>query len=115
MNQLAKEAYEAYANHTGWKSLATGASLPHWDQLSLEIQRAWNISTAWVVGKASGAHDWQIPIKDSVFADRINSECMTGDDECDHEKADELLCDLLKSIGCNKAVQAFDQVGKRYA
>lgn len=48
---LAKEAYEAYANHTGWKSLATGSPLPPWDSLSAEIQTAWQVSAAWVVGR----------------------------------------------------------------
>lgn len=56
---LAKEAYEAYANHTGWKSLATGQPLPQWDALPEPIQKAWQVSAAWVVGKATGHHDWK--------------------------------------------------------
>jgi hypothetical protein len=50
---LAKEAYEAYANHTGWKSLATGAQLPQWDALSSEIQAAWMVSAGWVIGRVT--------------------------------------------------------------
>lgn len=62
---LAQEAYEAYANHTGWKSLATGQPLPQWDTLSQAIKDAWMVSTAWVVGKATGNHNW----KDRVRAE----------------------------------------------
>ena len=113
--QLAKEAYEAYANHTGWKSLATGQPLPQWEALSPEIQKAWTVSAAWVAGKVSGAHDWQIPTKDRVFAERIKSEAMSGDNETDHGTADDLLCELLVSIGCSESVAAFQAVGKWYA
>lgn len=49
--QLDKEAYEAYARHTGWKSLATGSPLPQWDDLSKEIRTAWQVSAAWVAGR----------------------------------------------------------------
>lgn len=61
--QLAKEAYEAYAEHTGWKSLATGQPLPQWDQLTPAIKQAWTVSTAWVVGKATGMHDWKEKVR----------------------------------------------------
>ena len=60
---LAQEAYEAYANHTGWKSLATGQPLPQWDVLPPAIQEAWTVSTAWVVGKATGQHNWRDRVK----------------------------------------------------
>lgn len=48
---LGKEAYEAYARHTGFKSLATGADLPQWDGLSEAIRNAWMVSAAWVAGR----------------------------------------------------------------
>ena len=48
---LDREAYEAYARHTGWKSLVSGADLPQWDQLSDEIRIAWRVSAAWVIGR----------------------------------------------------------------
>lgn len=108
--QLAKEAYEAYANYVRWKSLATGQPLPQWESLSSEIQEAWVQSAAWVAGKVSGNHDWQIPIKDRVFAERIKNEAMNTD----HRTADALLCELLASIGCNESVAAFQVVGKWY-
>lgn len=38
--------YEAYANHTGWKSLATGQDLPQWDGLSAAIKQAWEVAAA---------------------------------------------------------------------
>ena len=63
--QLARVAYEAYANHTGWKSLATGQGLPQWDQLSEAIKDAWNTSAECVAKKVSdeklaprGRGDW---------------------------------------------------------
>ena len=48
---LGKEAYEAYARHTGFKSLATGSELPQWDGLSDAIRGAWTVSAAWVAGR----------------------------------------------------------------
>lgn len=112
---LAKEAYEAYANHTGWNSLATGQPLPQWDSLSAAIQQAWQVSAAWVAGKVSGNHDWQIPVKDAAIAAKIEAGAMTGDNECDHSAADDLLCELLTDIGCAKSVEAWGKVGKWYA
>ena len=47
---IGQQAYEAYARHTQWKSLATGANLPQWEALSEEIRAAWNVSAAWVAG-----------------------------------------------------------------
>ena len=41
MRHFAQKAYEGYCNHTGWKSLATGAELPIWNCLPKEIQEAW--------------------------------------------------------------------------
>lgn len=57
--RLDREAYEAYADHTGWKSLATGQPLPPWDELPAEIRRAWQVSTAWVVGRVLRREDSQ--------------------------------------------------------
>jgi hypothetical protein len=37
----AKELYDAYCNHTNWKSLVTGSSLPQWDDLPENIKNAW--------------------------------------------------------------------------
>jgi hypothetical protein len=33
--------YTAYCDHTNWKSLATGDSLPQWDRLRESIREAW--------------------------------------------------------------------------
>lgn len=38
---LGQLAYEAYATHTGWKSLVTNQAIPPWSQLKPEIQQAW--------------------------------------------------------------------------
>ena len=37
----AQTAYEAYCEYTGWKSLATGADLPKWENLPGNIKNAW--------------------------------------------------------------------------
>lgn len=44
MITLGQIAYEAYCNHTGWKSLVSGAQLPAWDKLDPVIQEAWNVA-----------------------------------------------------------------------
>lgn len=59
---LGREAYEAYCRHTGWKSLATGADLPQWPVLKPEIQQAWMVSTAWVIGRVMRIHGIQDPL-----------------------------------------------------
>lgn len=41
VERLAKIAYEAYADSTGWRSLATGDNLPAWKSLPGPIQAAW--------------------------------------------------------------------------
>jgi hypothetical protein len=48
-------AYEAYAEHTGWKSLATGDALPAWADLQPEIKEAWEKAgyAAWHHGEYS--------------------------------------------------------------
>lgn len=63
--ELAREAYEAYRRHTGGKSLATGQPIPAFEQLPDGIIKAWEVSTAWVVGllTAQGVH------KDRLFVE----------------------------------------------
>ena len=85
-----------------------------------EIGLVWTAAAASVrrvcdEGKVSASHDCQISSKDRAFAARINSEAMSGDHECDHGIADDLLCELLLSIGCSESVKAFEAVDKWYA
>lgn len=49
MTPLGQIAYEAYCNKTGWKSLATGADLPRWEKLNVDIQEAWQAAAETVV------------------------------------------------------------------
>lgn len=42
-------AYEAYCESTDWKSLISGATLPHWDELKTEIRASWTIAANAVV------------------------------------------------------------------
>ncbi|MBN8220696.1 MAG: hypothetical protein J0L53_07210 [Spirochaetes bacterium] len=44
MENLAKELYTAYCEHTGFKSLATGQDLPNWENLPETIKAAWQAS-----------------------------------------------------------------------
>jgi len=39
--KAAQVAYEAYANHTGWKSAVTGDYLPTWKELPASVCNAW--------------------------------------------------------------------------
>lgn len=48
-----RTAYEAYCNHTNNKSLVTGAELPKWEDLKLEIQDAWIATADAVLGARS--------------------------------------------------------------
>ena len=56
-----------------------------------------------------------ISVNDQAFAERLKSEAMTGSNEEDHGAADDILCELLLSIGCSESVAAFQSVGKWYA
>lgn len=49
MTPLGQVAYEAYCAKTGWKSLATGADLPRWEKLNVDIQEAWQFAAESVV------------------------------------------------------------------
>ena len=44
MKTLGQVGYEMYCNFTDWKSLVSGATLPPWDQLDPQIQKAWEFS-----------------------------------------------------------------------
>ncbi len=39
-------AYEAYCEHTGWKSLVSGSDLPVWAVLNSNIKTAWEVAAA---------------------------------------------------------------------
>jgi hypothetical protein len=41
MMNLGQIAYEGYCKSSGGKSLVSGADLPPWENLSPEIQQAW--------------------------------------------------------------------------
>jgi hypothetical protein len=45
-------AYEAYRTQTEGRSLVSGAELPPWDGLSAQIQEAWTVAAAAVLGGA---------------------------------------------------------------
>ena len=41
-----QKAYEAYRNHTGGRSLATGQMIPEWRELPETIREAWDAAVA---------------------------------------------------------------------
>lgn len=51
-DRLGRIAYEAYATNTGGVSLATGDSLPPWDQLRDEYKTAWIAAAREVLANA---------------------------------------------------------------
>jgi hypothetical protein len=52
---------------------------------------------------------------DEDVAAKIRAECMTGDYEGDHGRADDILRDLLRELGYEQTLTAYDAVGKWYA
>lgn len=52
---------------------------------------------------------------DKLFAERIARECMTGDPDADHMKADELLLELLRRLGYTETITAYEAVLKWYS
>lgn len=45
----------------------------------------------------------------------LKEKCHTGDTECDHGRADDILCDLLKALGYDDVVAEYENVEKWYA
>jgi hypothetical protein len=52
---------------------------------------------------------------DEEIAAKIQYECHHTDTEAAHCRADEILCELLRALGYNKTVNAWDDVPKWYA
>ncbi len=52
-DKFARIAYEAYRNHTGGISLATGVKIPEWADLRPDIKAAWMASANAVIAEAS--------------------------------------------------------------
>jgi len=66
--RLARAAYEGYRAHTGGKSLATGQTIPEWDELRNEIKDAWLASVAAV--QETLCDELRIAVMDAGFAVR---------------------------------------------
>ena len=58
-------AYEAYAAHTGWKSLVSGADLPWWDALAEPIREAWAVAAQAVRQCSHGYAHIRVSVPDS--------------------------------------------------
>lgn len=46
---------------------------------------------------------------------KIDSSCHSGDTECDHSIADDILIEFLEANGCAHLVQSWNNVKKWYA
>lgn len=49
------------------------------------------------------------------YVAEIERQCMFGDAEADHSRADDLLCELLAELGYQEVVEAWRKVDKWYA
>ena len=47
--------------------------------------------------------------------EKLKEVSIPGDPEIFHSIADGVLCDLLKSLGCDKVVEEWEKVDKWYA
>lgn len=56
-----------------------------------------------------------MPPTDEEVAAELTRKCMHGDLEIAHVEADCILTDLLKKLGYEKTVAAYERVGKWYA
>lgn len=45
----------------------------------------------------------------------IKDKCHTKDEEVDHERADDIICNFLNGLGYTELVDAFQDVKKYYA
>lgn len=54
----AQEAYEAYCQHTNWKSIATGQDLPNWVNLPQNIKDAWFASASALFRRFHESRGW---------------------------------------------------------
>jgi hypothetical protein len=50
--------------------------------------------------------------RDVRFANQIKELCMSGDEDGDHSRADELLIELLRILGFTRTAAAWEEVGK---
>ena len=52
-------------------------------------------------------------IKEAV--EKLEAIEKSGDTEARHIEADDILCDVLKALGCKEVVDAFEKLDKWYA
>ncbi len=54
-------------------------------------------------------------MSEEEMIERIRCECFTGDSAEDHERADEILCDILRLLGYERLVETYESVSRWYA
>jgi len=54
-------------------------------------------------------------MSEEEMIERIKCECFSGESEKDHERADYILCDILRLLGYEKLVDTYESVSRWYA
>lgn len=49
-------------------------------------------------------------MSEEEMIERIKCNCFTGNSEVDHEKADEILCDILRLLGYERLADTYESV-----
>lgn len=53
-------------------------------------------------------------MSEEEMIERIKCECFTGDSGKDHERADGILCDILRLLGLEELADTYESVSKWY-
>lgn len=49
-------------------------------------------------------------MSEEEIIERIKCECFTGDNELDHEYADEIICDFLRILGYEELADIYESI-----
>lgn len=93
MIQFGKDAYKAYVN-------AIGEDLPQWDDLPDKVRNAWTVAATEDHKRVLEYYDWMVPSQDRFYASAIARK--------DKDKTNELVIEMLKSIGCYEMVKILE-------
>lgn len=68
-----------------------------------------------VMKELSRPHEDSLLVNDRRFADYIREECSENDPDVNHQRADEILIELLTELGYHHTVEAFESLEKWYS
>jgi hypothetical protein len=101
-SDLGKKAYQAFA-------ASVGDEHRKWDDIEVELQQAWIASAVEVQKQLIIYYDWMFPSKDRFYGSAIRRK-MTGNAEADRAKANELLLEMLRSLGMYEVAKVLESV-----